>query len=257
MQNAPPMSEELYRDFLYPLNVFMHVLTHEEGDVRYLHYGLFAHEEENIVVAQERSTAMALERLPSPPARVLEVGIGLATTLARLVSMGFRAVGITPDEKQIAMARARHGETIPLQCVAFESFRSDEPFDCLLFQESSQYIESSALWSRARELTSHVVVLDEFAVRAAETPLHPLETFVAAAERNGFRKTEDLDLSAQAAPTVSYFIRRLPKYRQKLIADIGVTSEQVDELIRSGDSYRELYRSGVYGYRLMQFRRDG
>ena len=30
-----------YRDFYYPLNVFMHILTHEEGAVRYLHYGLF------------------------------------------------------------------------------------------------------------------------------------------------------------------------------------------------------------------------
>ena len=77
-----------YRDFYYPLNVFMHILTAEEGGVAYLHYGLFQYEDEPIGVAQERSTALLLERLPPPPARLLEVGIGLATTLHRLQSMG-------------------------------------------------------------------------------------------------------------------------------------------------------------------------
>ena len=34
-----------YRDFYYPLNVFMHILTHEEGGVDYLHYALFENED--------------------------------------------------------------------------------------------------------------------------------------------------------------------------------------------------------------------
>ena len=63
-----------YRDFYYPLNVFMHILTHEEGDVPYLHYGLFEHPGQSLAQAQERSTELLLSRLPAPPARLLEAG---------------------------------------------------------------------------------------------------------------------------------------------------------------------------------------
>ena len=38
-----------YRDFYYPLNVFMHILNQEEGGVSYLYYGLFERSDESIV----------------------------------------------------------------------------------------------------------------------------------------------------------------------------------------------------------------
>lgn len=242
-----------YRDFLYPLNVFMHILTAEEGGVSYLHYGLFEREDEPIGDAQERSTRMLLDRLPPPPARLLEVGIGLATTLNRLLTMGYDATGITPDEKQIAMARARHGETIPVHCAPFETFAADRPFDAILFQESSQYIDSEALFAKAEGLAPLVIVLDEFAMEPLDTPgaLRTHASFLEAAQRHGFEVIEDLDLSTMAPPTVRYFIRRLPAYRERLIADLALTSEQVDELIVSGEKYVERYESGVYAYRLL------
>jgi len=110
-----------YRDFTYPLNVFMHILTHEEGEVRYLHYGLFERPDESIAVAQERSTELLLSRLPPPPARLLEAGAGLGTTLARLERLGYDAQGITPDEKQVAMAGGR------VALSSFEAFEGAPP----------------------------------------------------------------------------------------------------------------------------------
>lgn len=246
-----------YRDFYYPLNVFMHVLTLEGADPAYLHYGLFEREDESLGEAQERSTAMLLARLPSPPASVLDVGIGLATTLARLTAQGYDAEGITPDAKQIAMAQGRFGERIRLTCARFEEFDPGRRFDVVIFQESSQYIDSDALFARANELTSHVVVLDEFAAHPLDHvgSLRDLGGFVAAARRNGFAVVEDVELSSLAAPTVDYFTPRIPKYREQLIADLGVTDEQMDDLISSGRRYRELYRDGAYVYRLLDLRR--
>src|ERR1700737_4281150 len=122
------MSEIPYRDFYYPLNVFMHILTNEEGSVSYLHYGLFEREGERIGEAQQRSTSLLLERPPPPPARLLDVGVGLATTLARLHRKGYDATGITPDEQQVAIARERYG-SLPVQCIGFEDFESTQPFD--------------------------------------------------------------------------------------------------------------------------------
>jgi hypothetical protein len=245
-----------YRDFYYPLNVFMHILTAEEGGVAYLHYGLFEYEDEPIGVAQERSTSLLLERLPPPPARLLEVGIGLATTLNRLQSMGYDIEGITPDEKQIAMVRATFGESLRVHCAAFETFTTDRTYDVIVFQESSQYIDSAALFAKAASLAPLVIVLDEFAMVPLQAPgaLHTHGSFLEAARRHGFEVIEDLDLSKMAPPTIRYFIKRLPAYRQRLIEDLGLTNEQVDELMVNGDNYVRRYESGVYAYRLLRFR---
>ncbi|MGZ7080841.1 MAG: SAM-dependent methyltransferase [Thermoanaerobaculia bacterium] len=248
------MTDVPYRDFYYPLNVFMHILTNEEGSVSYLHYGVFEREGEPIGEAQERSTSMLLERLPAPPARLLDVGVGLATTLARLHQSGYDATGITPDEKQVAMARERHG-ALRIECIGFEDFESAQPFDVVIFQESSQYIDAEALFERARRLTRRVIVLDEFAIdpEREASSLPRLDRFLSAAQAAGFVLTENVDLTDQAAPTIGYFIDRIPRYRTRLIGDLGLTDVQVDELIASGIAYRDLYRTRVYGYRLLQF----
>lgn len=241
-----------YRDFYYPLNVFMHILTHEEGDVPYLHYGLFEREDEPIGRAQEHSTELLMERLPRPPASLLEVGIGVGTTLARLTALGYEAEGITPDEKQIALARRRHAG-LRIQSAAFESFSPGRTYDCVIFQESAQYIDAAALFSKARELTGEVIVLDEFALQpVGGLPL--LETFLSSAAANDFRNIEEVDLSSRAIPTIDYFLARIPRYRERLIDDLGLTPAQVDELMVSGERYRRMYREGVYGYRLLSFR---
>src|ERR1051325_6896741 len=109
-----------YRDFYYPLNVFMHILTREEGRVDSLHYGLFDDPSESIAAAQERATGFLVSLLPPPPARILDAGAGLGTTLALLTRMGHHAVGITPDEKQIASIHARFGDAVHATCTRFE-----------------------------------------------------------------------------------------------------------------------------------------
>jgi hypothetical protein len=243
-----------YKDFYYPLNVFMHILTHEEGGVTYLHYGLFEHPDEAIGVAQERSTRLLLDRLPARPATILEVGVGLATTLNRLTQLGYEIEGITPDDKQVAVIRQRYGSRVRVHCAPFETFASAKRYDLLLFQESSQYIDSEALFRKASLLAPDIFVLDEFALKPLDAPgLHSLEDFLAAAARYGYRLVEELDLSEKAAPTMMYFASRIPKYRDQLIADLGLTDAHIEELITSGQRYRDLYAHGVYGYRLMRF----
>jgi cyclopropane fatty-acyl-phospholipid synthase-like methyltransferase len=255
----PPSLDLRYRDVPFPLNVFMYVIAHEEGEVRDLHYGLFEKPEESLLAAQQRSTDLLLKTLPPPPRRILDVGMGLGRTLAELIRVGYDAEGITPDPHQVALARARFGDTLRAREAAFETFSSDRRFDVIVFQESSQYIDSAALFDRAVQLLAPegvVLVLDEFSVRPVDKPgaLHRLDEFHSAAERFGFQCTEETDLSSKAAPTVDYFLERLPRYRAELGSDLGLTGEQLDALIDSGQGYRDLYRSGDYGYLLLQFR---
>jgi cyclopropane fatty-acyl-phospholipid synthase-like methyltransferase len=241
-----------YSEFYYPLNVFMHILTHEEGAATYLHYGFFANADEPIAKAQERSTDALIARLPPPPARLLDAGTGLGTTLRKLQALGYRVTGITPDAKQVAAI----GDDVDVRCIAFEEMPQDEPFDAIVFQESSQYIDSEALFAKAAKLTHHVLVLDEFTLRHEEgASLHALDRFLAAARANGFELTEDLDVSAEAAPTIDYFSERFPRHRDALKAELGTTDAQIDSLIENGVRYRDFYARGIYGYRVMQFRR--
>jgi SAM-dependent methyltransferase len=242
------MADLPYRDFYYPLNVFMHILTLEEGHVDALHYGLFERSEDSIAAAQERATDLLFSRLPPPPPRVLDAGCGLGRTLARLLRAGYEAEGITPDERQIAFA----DPSLPIRCARFEDV--DGSWDVILFQESSQYIDSEALFAKAAACAPRVIVMDEFTIRETpEATLHTLREFLDAAARHGFTKTEDLDLTEKAAPTIDYFNQRLPAARSPLLADLGINSQQIDDLVTSGIRYRRFYRDGVYGYRLLQF----
>jgi len=247
---AVPATDLPYRQFQFPLNVFMHMLSLEEGSVSYLHYGLFDDPAEPIAKAQERSTELLLSRLPPPPARVLDVGVGVGTTLARLSQLGYEAAGITPDESQAALVRERF-PGVDVTRVGFE-YLFPRTYDVALFQESSQYINAARLFAKAREITGNVIVLDEFAIET-EGSLHRLDEFLRAATAYKFRVVEDLDLSQRAAPTVEYFMKRLDRYRSTLIADLGLTNEQVDELITSGAQYRDAYARGAYVYRLLRF----
>ena len=102
-------------------------------------------------------------------------------------------------------------------------------------------------------------MLDEFALAPIERPqsLPRLDRFLAASAAAGFRLQEELDLSDAAAPTVDYFLAHIPKHRGAIEAELGVGAAEIDGLLESGAAYRELYRSGAYGYRLLRFRGPG
>ena len=146
-----------------------------------------------------------------------------------------------------------------MHAVSFEAFETPARYDAIVFQESSQYIDSEALFRKARGFAAPracMVVLDEFALRPVERPaaLHRLDHFLACAHSQGFRCEEEIDLSRQAAPTIAYFLERLARHREALQADLGLSPEQLNALIESGAAYADLYRSGAYGYRLLRLR---
>ena len=253
------MHPDSYRDFQYPLNVFMLILGSEEGEVPYLHYGLFEHEDEPIGRAQERSTELLLGVLPPPPARILDVGIGMGTTLAKLLRRGYDAEGITPDSQQVAAAKAKWGADLPAFCARFESFAPAAPYDVVVFQESAQYVRPDELFAGAAAIARRLVVLDELAARPFEQSgsLHLFGELLAAAQRSGWRLVEDRDLSRLAAPTVGYFMKRIPSYRERIREALGLPDAQIDDLLRSGEGYVAAYAAGDYTYRLLVFERGG
>lgn len=243
-----------HRHFSFPLNVYAHILTLDRGDFRYLHYGMFESEQDEMQEAQERASRMLFERLPSPPVRMLEVGIGIGTTLSRLASAGHRVLGITPDSQQILHARTRHGQTLPVECVALEDF-AGSGFEWMIFQESAQYIETGTLFRKASELLQsggHLLIMDEMALRPhADRSLPLRDDYLAQARAHGFNIQESVDLSSRAWPTLCYIQDAVQRHRERLIQDLPLAVEQIDGLLEATQAYLDKYRDGRYGYGLL------
>lgn len=248
-----------FANFSFPLNVYAYVLDMEPEKLRYLHYGWFDDPSEPIAVAQERSTQELFAWLLPAPARVLEVGAGIGTTLAMLRARGYDVLGITPDESQIACIRKRYGDDFPVYPVRFEDLDvAPWTFDCILFRESSQYISLELLFSRAASLLcpgGQLIIIDEVILGEPESGdhLHPLEHLKSEATEQGFSLVEERDLSRRAVPTIDFRLEATAKHRDALRRLLAISDEQISSLDESNQKYCRKYASGSYGYAVLCF----
>ncbi len=248
--------------FAFPLNVYARLLELREGRVDYLHFGVFQSPDEPMQQAQQRASDLMWETLPAP-GRLLEIGTGLGTTLARLRASGYAAIGITPDGAQVQAALERHGGAVSIEAARLEDFDHDTgQWQALLFQESAQYIRPVTIFDAADRLLhdgpSTMVVMDEFALdRRDDTHhgLHALGAFCALAARRGWMLTKRVDLSQQVRPTLAYLLRGIAEFGPRLAADLHIAPEQLASLDASLRRYQRLYEEGVYGYALLRFDR--
>lgn len=249
-------------DFAFPLNVYARMLEAGEGRLDYLHYGLFERDDEPVWQAQERASQRLWAALP-PPCRVLEVGIGIGTTLRRLGEAGYQAVGITPDPAQVAEVQYRHGAAVRVLTSSLEALdRRHGPWDLMLLQESAQYIDPLALFEAADRLLvaddAQLVVMDEFAFDrcgADDTGLHDHAHFLALARRMGWEVLLEEDVSSKARGTLVAIERLVRQQRERLEHELDLAPALLDGLIIAAERYRRLYERGVYGYRLLRLTR--
>lgn len=250
--------------FSFPLNVYVRLLQLEEGRADFLHYGLFDAPEMTAGAAQQRACEVLWRALPAP-CRLLDVGLGLGTSLARLQRDGYAVTGISPEAAQLEWVRAQHGAHLRMHCCRFEDFVDDEgQWQAILFQESSQYIDALDLLERASQLLTaegELVIMDEFRLRRtpqSEGALHELEAFLALARRFGFEPVLREDHSRQAAQTVDWLLAAVERQHASLLAEMagaGVDAAAMEQLQATNRRYRQRYADGEYGYFLLRLRR--
>lgn len=249
--------------FDFPLNVYAAMLEWEEGCVDHLHFGLFEQADEPALKAQERASDRLWAAMP-PACRVLEVGVGLATTLRRLQQRGYAATGITPDAAQVAAALERQGGGLDIRCTTLQALQPPDgaPYELMLLEQSAQYIEPMDLFEAAdRLLTGEhatLLLIDEFALRRDSEDdygLHKLQHFKDLAQRYGWRLSLEQDCSAQAAVSVQRLLDLLARYRRRLQSELALDDATLDELQSSLLRYRDLFSRGVYGYVLLRMER--
>lgn len=251
-----------YKKFTFPLNVYAHILCRDYGDFEYLHYGLFEQDDnQNIQRAQQRATDLLFSYLTPCPCRILEVGIGLGTTLAKLVKAGYDVIGITPDEHQINYAKNRYGENLPVVCLRLEDFTDEQKFDLIIFQESAQYIDTKVLFNKASSLLKNdgqIIIMDELSLRElspSEPGLPWIDNYLSFGSTLGFELIEQIDLSNQALPTDIYILNAVVKYQNELVAELELDSNEIDGLILAAQEHLNKYHNGQYGYGFLQFKK--
>ncbi len=252
----------LYKNFTFPLNVYSDVLCKDYGTVEYLHYGLFDQDDDDIKSAQQRATDLLISHLPLKPCRILEVGIGLGTMLTKLLEAGYDVTGITPDENQINYAKNVHGLGLSILHERLENFSDTRKFDLILFQESAQYIDTVNIFKRASALLDdggEIIIMDEISLRKtppSEPGLPLLNDYILLGNSLGFDVIKQLDLSSQASPTNAYILAAVTRYRQHLVDDLDLSTEEIDGLINATQLHLAKYNDGRYGYCLLHFKKN-
>ena len=251
-----------HKNFTFPLNVYTHILYKDYGDAEYLHYGLFEdNNDQDIRKAQIHATNLLLSQLPPPPSKILEVGIGLGTTLSKLLKAGYDIIGISPDENQIQYAKNRYGEDLPIYCTRLEDFPFSEKFDLIIFQESAQYINTTILFQKATDLLKpegQLLIIDELVRQErsrSEPELPSTKDYIHNGNIFGFEIIEQSDLSNKALPTNTYILNSVIRYREELINELELSSEQINDLILAAQNHLKKYCEGRYGYGLFHFKK--
>mgnify|MGYP003669602173 CR=1 FL=1 len=251
-----------YQDLTFPLNVYAHTQMLQDGVCDSLHYGLFQRKNNDFQTAQQYSTELLIAQLPPPPCRILEVGVGLGTTFALLTQQGYQVHGLTPDAQEVAYILKYFGEQVPVIWQQLEDFEAKtNSFDVILFQESAQHIEPLVIFNKAIDLldtSGHLVIIDTFALKHGETvaeELYLLADMVTLAERFGFELVKQLDLSSMALPTLAYRIQTTNRHRRRLIKDLALSDQKLDQLNASNLAYQNKFTSGRYGYGLLHFKK--
>ena len=254
-QKTAPLAPSLIRDIPFPLNVYAFLTCYNSGQFRELHYGLFDDADDSLEKAQGNSTELLLRHLPLPPHTILEVGVGFGHTFKTLTEKGFTCTGISPDQTQIRITRSNTRDE-NLFCTGFEEMTEKSLFETIIFQESSQYIKPDDLFQKSNRLLvpdGRILLVDEFSTGGER--LHNMTNFLSVAESNGFQLQNFTDLSRQAAPTVDYILENLTAFHHSLLQDLPVTPEQLEELSRALQLYRQNYSNGTFRYCFFEFRK--
>jgi len=238
----------------FPLNVYAQALLLELGTVDYLHYGLWENTDESLKVAQQRASDKLWSVLPKlknskHKQTLLEVGIGLGTSARHLLDRGFDYTGVTPDNNQILYAWQRYQRDLYFQHTPFEQFQSPNHFDLIIFQESAQYIQAHLLLQGCQQLLKsqgEVIIMDEIPANLAQHLHNNIESA-------GFEVKQIEDLTALAAPSISYLCQVISKHQQTVCADLNISAQKLAGLLTTLRRREQAYNNGDYTYKLIHF----
>jgi SAM-dependent methyltransferase len=192
---------------------------HEILGLDHLQYGLWDDEPRNLdglKSAQERYARTLHDWIPEGVKTILDVGCGTGASAARLLELGYRVEGLSPDPYQKQLVASRTG--MPFHLARLQEFRPEKTYDLAMMSESSQYIWIEVLFAKVVAVAAggHLLIADYFIdVDEPGLPVssgHPLAAFLEQAERHGFELLRREDVTDRVLPTLDVAREFLERY---------------------------------------------
>ena len=185
----------------------------------FLHAGYFdpIPDPETISFQSLREATEAYARLlvarVAPGQRVLDLGCGTGGLLAMLKAAGAEPTGLTPNPGHAEHIRKSH-PGIPVIVSGFEALDMEkyrQSFDVVICSESFHNVPLEVGVRNVREVLKpggKWVIIDYYRTRipAYNRSGHPLEAFREAVAKNGFRPTEEIDVTDNTTPGLAFFM---------------------------------------------------
>lgn len=191
----------------------------------HLHYGLWDGEPltlDGMRSAQERYAERLARSIPEGVETILDVGCGTGSFSASLKARGYRVEGLSPDPHQQELYAARVGE--PFHLARFQDFVPERTYDLVMMSEVAQYIWLPKFFPAVRRAApeGYLLLADYFRVReGGELPPgsgHPLDAFLAQAERHRCEVLEREDVTDATVPTLELASKLVDEHVEPAVA---------------------------------------
>lgn len=196
---------------------------HDVLGLDYLHYGLWEPDDPRDITglraAQLRYAQHLISLIPERARTVLDVGSGTGRMAQSLRERGLSVEGLSPDPYQAKLFARRVGA--PFHLGRFQEFWPERPYDLVLMSESSMYVWLESLFPAVLRAGAggHLLVADYFSIgqpgangRTATRSGHPLDQFLAEAERHRLVLEHREDVTERVLPTLSLASGWLARY---------------------------------------------
>ena len=176
-----------------------------------LHYGMWLPDDElsaeKLQIAQERYEDYLVDKIPDGVTSILDVGCGSGVMTKRLISLGYRVEGLSPDITQ----KTNFTENIDTKFhhTKFDEFINTDQYDCLIMSESSQYIRLAKIFKIAQNCLNnngYLMICDYFVLQGSSGEYrqsgHNYEEFINQMKSDNFVIVSEEDITDRVVKTL-------------------------------------------------------
>ncbi len=182
-------------------------------DKEHLHYGFWTKdlpvEFHNLPKAQENYSHFLMSHIPADVHTILDVGCGAGWFAAMLTGKGYRVDCVSPSAILAQRARTLLGDACYIFECRYEDLVTDRRYDLIVFSESFQYIKLETALQKTVSLLNEngsLLICDFFKTEANGKNFigggHRLQSFYDIIGHYPFKPIEDIDITAETAPTL-------------------------------------------------------
>jgi len=239
-----------------------------DGD--YLHFGYRSDDEfEDVIEAQKKLSNIITSFIPRQARRILDVSCGLGKTAIELAQEGKEVVGISPDQELVKYAGMLPKREIPsnanitFKSSSFEEYTDQNRFNCLLFQESLQYLQDlHKVFKKAVELVKNdglIVICDEvrYQERLEEmTSVHLKTDILNCAKYAGLELKHNVSISSQVFKTFDFVIGQFLNRREEVLEEfrnIPGIEATFENFLNGWKRDKRWFEEGKYGYEIFVY----